>query len=108
MANGKVWQALPMPAELDRHLLQEAFQRFQDLLQGDGVRVVRDGTHGDGHRDDVWRIETGHLVSELAVQAYAQFTPRDVDQLVGGLTRLMRSMRDQPILVVAPWLSPRS
>jgi Crp-like helix-turn-helix domain len=97
-----------MGSKLDKTLLPTAFRRFQDLLQVEGVRVVRDELRGDGRNDDVWRVETGQLFSELAVQAYAQFTPRAVDQLLGGLTRLMRSLRDQPILVVAPWFSPRS
>lgn len=97
------------PVEPD--LLVNAYQRLRDLLEKDSdgsVKLVREEQHGDGRQDAVWRIETSRLFTELVVQAYSRFTPRHVDQLVGGVSRLMRSMRDQPILVVAPWLSARS
>jgi hypothetical protein len=43
------------------------------------------------------------------VEAYRRFTPRDVDRVLGGVSPLVRKvMHDPPIIVVAPWLSPRS
>ncbi|WDZ85582.1 hypothetical protein [Micromonospora cathayae] len=90
-------------------LLQQAFRVFQDLVESEGVRVTRQSAVApDSSRDDVWRIETSQRFCELAVQAYRRFTPRHADQVVSGVSRLMRSMRPQPILVVAPWLSPQS
>lgn len=100
-----------MTRPTDSDLLVDAYGRLRDLLEQDGdesVKLVDDGRHGDGSRDAVWRVETMGRNVELIVQAYARFTPRRVDQLIGGVSRLMQNTRDQSILVVAPWLSARS
>lgn len=45
----------------------------------------------------------------FAVELKRTFTPRDVDQLMAGLTRVLRTLAGNvPILVVAPWLSVRT
>lgn len=45
----------------------------------------------------------------LAVEARPSFEPRDVDMLVSGLARSLRSLAGYiPILVVAPWMSART
>lgn len=45
----------------------------------------------------------------FAVEAKRSFAPRDVDQLVAGLTRVLRALAGNiPVLVVAPWLSART
>jgi hypothetical protein len=45
----------------------------------------------------------------FAVEAKQSFRPRDVDRLLPGLTRLLRTLAGNvPVLVVAPWLSGRS
>lgn len=45
----------------------------------------------------------------FAVEAKRSFSPRDVERLLAGLTRLLRTLAGNvPVLVVAPWLSPRS
>jgi hypothetical protein len=45
----------------------------------------------------------------LAVEAKQSFAPRDVQRLLGGLARVLRSIAyNVPVLVVAPWLSPRT
>lgn len=92
----------------ERQLLDKAFERFQTLVEDGGVRVVRDTRTGDGDRDDVWRVETGHLFSEIVVEAFTRISPRDVDRFGSDVARRMRRMGDKPILVVTPWLSPRS
>ena len=47
--------------------------------------------------------------STLLVAARSVFGPRDVERLLGTLTRLRReSSRDLPVLVLAPWLSLRT
>ena len=97
-----------MASVSEQEVLVKAIKALQDLIADEETRVVRDAAYGDGGRDDVWRIETPHLNCDIAVQAYSRFTPKDADRIVSGVSQLMRSMRDQPILVVAPWLSPRS
>ncbi len=48
-------------------------------------------------------------VATLAVEARRSFEPRDVDALLSGLARSLRSLAGYiPILVVASWLSPRT
>jgi len=45
----------------------------------------------------------------VAVEARQSFPPRDVEKLLPGLTRLLRSLAGNvPMLVVAPWLSART
>ncbi len=45
----------------------------------------------------------------LAVEARSSFEPRDVERLLSGLARSLRSLAGYiPILVVAPWLSART
>jgi hypothetical protein len=45
----------------------------------------------------------------VAVQASSSFDPRDVASLSGGLLRVIRSLATYvPLLVVAPWISPRT
>lgn len=98
-----------MAVDFERDLLGRAFGRFQDLVEGDGVKVVRTPSDlFDAGRDDVWRVESSQYHCDLAIQAYSRFAPRDAERVISGVSRLMRTMRDQPILVVAPWLSPRS
>lgn len=45
----------------------------------------------------------------FAVEAKRSFSPRDVERLLPGLTRSLRTLTGNvPVLVVAPWMSPRS
>lgn len=45
----------------------------------------------------------------MIVEVRQSFTPREIERLLGGMARTMRALTPQiPILVVAPWLSPRS
>src|SRR5205814_10040106 len=53
-------------------------------------------------------IEAPNFHCTLLVEAYRRFTPRDVDRVLGGTSRLMRRVLRDPVVVVAPWLSPRS
>lgn len=48
-------------------------------------------------------------ITTFAVEARQSFAPRDVEQLLPGLTRLLRTLAGNiPVLLVAPWLSPRT
>lgn len=45
----------------------------------------------------------------LAVEARASMEPRDVERLLPGLARSLRALAGNvPLLIVAPWLSPRT
>lgn len=45
----------------------------------------------------------------MIVEVRRSFAPRDIERLLGGMARTLRALTPPiPILVVAPWLSPRS
>ena len=44
----------------------------------------------------------------MVIEVRRAFGPRDVDRLLGGLTRTLRVVRPIAILIVAPWLSRRT
>jgi hypothetical protein len=49
------------------------------------------------------------IYTTFAVEAKRSFAPRDVERLVAGFTRILRTLAGNvPVLVVAPWLSARS
>ncbi len=51
----------------------------------------------------------GGTFTTLAVEAKKSFAPRDVERVLGGLARTLRTIAHNiPVLVVAPWLSPRT
>ncbi|MGC4770174.1 hypothetical protein ACLQ25_14545 [Micromonospora sp. DT44] len=60
--------------------------------------------------DALWQLKeqySGYAL--LLVEAKTSFTPRHVEKIHGRLSgAVRRAMRDPVILVVAPWLSPRS
>lgn len=48
-------------------------------------------------------------ITTIVVEAKEGFAPRDVERLLGGLARTLRTLtQNVPVLVVAPWLSPRT
>lgn len=48
-------------------------------------------------------------LTTLAIEAKRSLTPRDVDRMLPGITRVVRELAGNiPILVVAPWLSART
>lgn len=49
------------------------------------------------------------VIGTFAVEVKRSFGPRDIDPLLAGFARVLRSLSyNIPILVVAPWLSPRT
>jgi hypothetical protein len=45
----------------------------------------------------------------MAVEVKRKFQPRDVEQILPGISRVLRTLAGNvPLLVVAPWLSPRT
>ena len=54
------------------------------------------------------RANTGTYAT-LAVEARSTFSPRDAELLLSGVARSLRALASHiPVLVVAPWLSPRT
>ncbi len=98
-----------MADELEQELLAVAFDRFTELITDGDMKVVRRTfDDGDTGHDAMWEIQAVNYHCTLIVQAFKRFIPRDVDRVLGGNHRLMRQVVREPIVVVAPWLSPRS
>lgn len=100
-----------MSSRDEQDLLESAFEKLQELLSDDDTMSIR--SHpidaSDAGSDAVWEISAPNDACQLLVEAFARFTPRDVDRVLGGISsRVRKLMQDPPIVVVAPWLSPRS
>jgi hypothetical protein len=60
-------------------------------------------------RADAIEIRSPNAWATVAVETRGSFGPRDVDRLLGGLGRILRALSPGiSVLVVAPWLSPRT
>ncbi|HEX5595418.1 MAG TPA: hypothetical protein VFX61_05245 [Micromonosporaceae bacterium] len=83
-------------------LLPEQFELADAVI--DGERPTPDSV------DALWQLrEQNTGFSLVLVEAKTSFSPRDVGRVHGGLSEMVRRvMRNPVILVVAPWLSPRS
>ena len=92
----------------DDKLLAQAFERFRKLLEDGHLEIREHRERGDSPRAAVWEVKTSNASADLTVRAYSRFAPRHVDQLVGGIPRLIRGTAEPAILVTAPWLSARS
>lgn len=101
-----------MAANFERELLARAFETLRDLLVDDdsGMELKPyPAALPDNGRDAAWEVTAPNYATQLLVEAFRRFTPRDVDRVLGGISPLVRKiMRDPPIIVVAPWLSQRS
>jgi len=96
-------------------LIDEAVTRLRVMLprawdversSGGEIDAQRQGASTDGSIE--LRDQRGVSVT-VAVQASRSFNPRDVASLSGGVLRVIRSMAPYvPLLVVAPWISPRT
>jgi hypothetical protein len=100
-----------MAVETGQELLAEAFKMLGELLS-DGDMELTQLTLPEGEadtgRDALWNFSAVSIHSQLVVQAFTRFIPRDVDRVWGGNQQLMRRLVRDPIVVVAPWISPRS
>ncbi|GGM22825.1 hypothetical protein ACFFX1_10885 [Dactylosporangium sucinum] len=100
-----------MDGEHEDKLLGRGFDLFRELIDFDGVEVTRD-IHLEGHTasDDVWlvRVRGRRAPARIVVLAFRRFAPRFVDALTGGLSGVLRQHHNEPVIIVAPWLSRRS
>ncbi|KXK62883.1 hypothetical protein AWW66_06025 [Micromonospora rosaria] len=93
-------------------LLAQARTQLAALLPEDfelGEAVLDDQGPFDGP-DAVWQLREQHAgYGLILVEAKQSLTPRDVSRLRERLSGpVMRLMRGPTVLVVAPWLSPRT
>ena len=97
-----------------RELLDQARDAFAKFLP-DYIELQEptygDTTAGDRGNEAVWELRAQNSgYGQVLVMAKNPFAPRDAERILAGLTPAVRQlMGHQPtILVVAPWLSPRS
>ncbi|MFA5890252.1 MAG: type IV toxin-antitoxin system AbiEi family antitoxin [Actinomycetota bacterium] len=107
-------QANSAPRETD--LVQKAFAWLRATLPptwavDPSSRLGTEGTLINSTRVDA-AVEIrppGGVCATLVIEAKRTFGPRDVERLMGGLSRSLRSfVPDLGILVIAPWLSLRT
>jgi len=71
------------------------------------IQGVNPGEHS-ARVDSVIDLRGANGVATFAVEAKQSFAPRDIERLLPGLTRTLRSLANVAVLVVAPWLSERT
>ncbi len=72
-------------------------------------QIENDGEADAGTDGSILLRDARHVGVTIAVQAKRVFGPREVAALSGGLLRVVRSLAGYvPVLVVAPWISPRT
>ncbi len=71
---------------------------------------LEDGRGGPERADALIDVRAPNGTSAtIIVEAKRAFAPRDVERLLGGLARTLRTLTyNIPVLVVAPWISPRT
>ncbi len=105
-------QANSSPRETD--LVKEAFAWLRATLPPTWAvepssRLVDENALGGTTRVDAAIRPPGGAYATLVIEAKRTFGPRDVERLMGGLSRSLRPLvPNLGILVVAPWLSPRA
>lgn len=92
-----------------QELLDVAFRSLAALLpDGDMELTQHPPLEKDEGSDAIWEVRAVNYHCQLLVQAFTRFIPRDVDRVLGGNHDLVRRVVREPVLVVAPWFSPRA
>lgn len=94
----------------EKELLSDAMAVLRDRLPpGWSLEEVRYTTES-GPADELWEIRGPSSSSRgLIVETRSSLSPRDVKVMLGGgLHKRLRAVGGYPILVVAPFISPRS
>jgi hypothetical protein len=97
------------PAETTR-LVDEAIVWLAERLPANWV-VARSQQRSEARRLDgaIDLREPSGTITTLVVEARRELAPRDVDQLFSGLAGQLLALSSHiPVLIVAPWLSPRT
>jgi hypothetical protein len=93
----------------EEEILADGFALMSALLQeGPGIELSQRNQLPRG-TDRVWQVQGDHYNGTVLVEVFERFTPRSVDRLIRNLSPDKLSlMNTSTVLVVAPWLSPRS
>jgi hypothetical protein len=67
-------------------------------------RVSQDGTEIDG----ILNVQSPNAAATVIVEARSRLGPRGAAQLVTGIAQRIRGLTNYQILVVSPWLSPKT
>lgn len=97
-------------------LVQEAFAWLRATLPPTWTVEPSSRLAGEDSLGDATRVDAaveirppGGVYATLVIEAKRTFGPRDVDKLMGGLSRSLRPfVPNLGILVIAPWLSART
>jgi hypothetical protein len=97
---------------LEKNLYQEAITWLKVRLPGNwqvepSQRVSPSGDRIDGALTLQGAGPSG-VMTTLILEIKSRIEPRDAAQLVSGMARIMRDLSNYEILVVSPWLSPRT
>ena len=97
---------------MEENFLDQARENLNSLLSEIAVQVV---IYGDANAspgssvDAAWVLQGDGAHAQLLVQARRRLSPADVSQIVAMRDSALRhALRNWTLLVVAPWLSPRT
>jgi hypothetical protein len=102
-----------MQTRVDGQVLDEGFELLAGILEsGPGLALGRlDEVAPDARYDAIWELvsEDADAAGRLVIEAKSRFTPRAIEQAEGYLNpRRLRELGDPTVVILAPWLSPRS
>lgn len=94
----------------EESLLAQGLEKLKERLPPDWTVEEVTYTSGDGPSDQLWEIRGPSASSRgLIVEARSELSPRAVKVMLGGgLLKRLRGVAGHPILVVAPYIGPRS
>jgi hypothetical protein len=94
----------------EQELLEAAVDRLRALLPEDfQVESVTDEPGAPvAAGEATWLLVAPHYQAELLVHARLSFGPRDVERMSGASGMLRRVLGNRTVLIIAPWLSPRT
>lgn len=95
--------------DLENRLVDRAVEWLRERLPATwGVQLDVDSASIDNTGDSEIRITGPQSYTPILVEAKTRLSPRDVDRLMGGLSQRLKKAVRMPILIVSPWLSPRT
>ncbi len=94
----------------EESLLAQGLEKLRERLPPGWTVEEVTHTFGDGPPEQLWDIRGPNVSSRgLIVEARSELSPRTVKVMLGGgLLKRFRGVAGHPMLVVAPYISPRS
>lgn len=90
-----------------RPVARQAVRLLEDRLPSRWAAELQPSLNPDEDWDLIVKVE-GRGQTALLMETRQTLTPRDVAELTGGFVRRLRGSSQVPILMVAPYLSPRT